>query len=272
MADSDSGIGRRALLGTTAGVLFGLSGCTSISKRLDGKSTKTNDSSGGTTTKENESGPTHSESDQSTEKSSLLYASDEKTGYGIDLQGNPVIGSLDAPLDIYYWSDYQCPFCEKFERETLPKLIENYVRPGKVRIVVLELPYIGSASNTAARMAKCVWRQVRTENPDAFKRWHAAVFDEQGKENSGWASKRNLLDVTRSVKGVDADAVDSCLQNRTKTIKSSIDEDVSAANESDIHGTPGFIIYDRKSDVTGKIVGAQPYSLFEKEIRKTRNA
>ncbi|WP_458206474.1 DsbA family protein [Haladaptatus sp. NG-SE-30] len=279
MFDSDK-TGRRAFLGTTVGALLGLSGCTSITDQLGGQ-TSTNDSTRKTTTEtetkaetgtETKSGTTHSEDGNSTDRSSLLYATDEKTGYGIDLQGNPVMGSPDAPVDIYYWSDYQCPFCKKFEQETLPKLIEDYVQPGTVRIVVLDLPYLGSDSTTAARMAKCVWRRVRDEDPDAFKRWHAAVFDEQGKENSGWASKANLLEITQSVKGVDADAVDSCLQNQTKEIKSSINADVSAADTSDIRGTPGFIFYNRKSDESRKIIGGQPYPLFEKAIRKTQNA
>ncbi|WP_254662930.1 thioredoxin domain-containing protein [Haladaptatus sp. W1] len=211
----------------------------------------------------------HSSNDNGT---ALLYATEETTKFGIDLQGNPVIGSADAPLDMYYWSDYQCPFCQKFEQNTFPKLLEDYVKPGKVRIVVLDKPYIGQASETAARMAKCVWRTVRDEKPDAFKRWHSSMFDEQGKENSGWAQRSNLLEITDNVRGVDATAVESCMKQNRDAVIASIDADVKASEKNGLRGTPAFIIFDRESTKAGKVVGAQPYSLFKKAFRKISDA
>ncbi|WP_458188407.1 DsbA family protein [Haladaptatus sp. NG-WS-4] len=255
MTESDD-TRRRAFLGSAA-ALVGLAGCTS---RLtgSGKSASSTGNSGTKTTGDN--------------TNSLVYASDETTKYGIDLQDNPIYGSPDAAVEIYYWSDYQCPFCGRFEQETWPKLLENYVRPGKVRVVVLELPNIGSSSKSAARMAKCVWRQVREDDPDAFDRWHATVFDEQGKPNSGWASKSNLLDITRKVDGVDASAVKSCLDEKQQSLQSSVSNDVEAGRKSDISGTPAFVLVNRESKKAGKIVGAQPYPRFESAIQKIRNA
>jgi len=43
-----------------------------------------------------------------------FHRSSETTGFGIDLSGHPIVGAMDAPLDMYYWSDYQCPFCQRF--------------------------------------------------------------------------------------------------------------------------------------------------------------
>jgi protein-disulfide isomerase len=261
MYDSDETRSRRALLGTAAGSFAALAGCTSTLPSLGGSSKEEATTTGG------------SGSNSGTSSGgSLLYASDETTKFDVDLAGNPLMGSPDAPLDVYYWTDYQCPFCKKFEQNTLPKLVEDYLRPGKLRMVVMENPYIGQASETAARMSKCVWRTVRDENPGAFKRWHATVFDEQGKENSGWATKENLLEITRGVSGVDAGAVESCMNEETKAVKASVDADVQAAESNGIRGTPAFIFFDRESKKAGKIVGAQPYSLFKKAIRKVDDA
>ena len=252
MHDSDEPSSRRAFLAGATGSLAALAGCTSSLPSFDDGTTN----GGGTTTT----------------GESLLYASDETTKYGIDLAGNPLMGSSDAPVDVYYWSDYQCPFCAKFERETMPKLVKNYVRPGDLRVVVLDNPYLGKASDRAARMAKCVWRTVREDDPGAFRRWHSTMFDEQGKENSGWASEENLRDITASVNGVDGDAVETCLSENAKAVKSSIDDDVAAASQSGIRGTPAFMFYNPAANVSGKLVGAQPYDLFEKAIRKMKNA
>ncbi|SHL59286.1 DsbA family protein [Haladaptatus paucihalophilus] len=248
---------RRLFLGTVAGSLSAIAGCTSILP------SSSNDSDTGGTTSN------HSSNRNST---SLLYATEKTTKFGIDLQGNPVIGAADAPLDLYYWSDYQCPFCQKFEQNTFDKILNNYVKSSDVRIVVLEKPYIGQASETAAQMAKCVWRTVRNENPDAFKRWHSTMFDKQGKENSRWAQRSNLLEITDTVQGVDATAVASCMKRNKDAVRASIDDDIKASETNGIRGTPAFIIVDRKSTKAGKLVGAQPYSLFKKAFKKVDNA
>jgi len=36
----------------------------------------------------------------------------ETTGFGVELAGRPIAGEPDAPVDVYYWTDYLCPFCK----------------------------------------------------------------------------------------------------------------------------------------------------------------
>jgi protein-disulfide isomerase len=182
------------------------------------------------------------------------------------------MGSLDAPVDIYYWSDYQCPFCRRFEREAFPKVIENHVRPGTVRVVFIEFPYLGEASMTAAVMDRCVWRQVRDDTPAAYWRWHSTLFDRHGDENTGWASRADLLSTTRGVDGVDASAVESCLNEHRSGIEASIRSDKNQASRYGIRGTPAFVLYNREADAAGKLVGAQPYDRFDEAIARVREA
>lgn len=242
---------RRTLLtGTAVAALSGLAGCSTIA------------GSGSETTSDSESAM----GDPS------VRASTAETGYGIDLTGNPVLGPNDAPVDVYYWTDYQCPFCGRFEENAFPKLVENYVVPGELRMVLLQFPNIGAASTTAARLDKCVWRQVRQSNPGAYLDWHTAVFDEQEKPNSGWAEAGTLLDIAERVDGVDAEAAESCLQNDTEWAKSAVEADVTAGTDSEINATPGFVLYNPESDKAGRIVGAQPYERFESAIEKVRTA
>nr|WP_305794440.1 thioredoxin family protein [Halomarina rubra] len=178
------------------------------------------------------------------------------------------MGDLDAPIDIYYWSDFQCPFCHRFEQETLPELISNDVEAGRVRIVFIEHPYLGSASMTAAVADRCVWRQIREDSPETYWPWHASVFEAQGDTNSGWASKSNLLDIAADVDGVDGRAVEECMADNREPIESSIEEDLEQAGGFGVRGTPSFVLYHRPSETAGKMVGAQPYEQFETALSK----
>ena len=211
-------------------------------------------------------------SDTSSTVSAEMHATNGTGAFDIELGGRPVMGALDAPVSIYYWSEYQCPFCERFESDTLPKLIENHVSTGDVRVIFIEFPYIGKNSMTAAVMNECVWRQVKGSNPNAYWRWHSAVFDAQGKENSGWASKANLLDITRDVEGVSADDVEQCMSQNRHSIEKNIEADSQQARSLGISGTPGFIVYNRQSEKGGKIVGAQPYDRFESAIQQVKSS
>lgn len=121
-------------------------------------------------------------------------------------------------------------------------------------------------------MAKCVWRQVRESDPGAYRRWHVAVFDAQERPDSGWASKENLLDITRSVDGIDASGVESCMRNESEWTESAVDADAEMASKSGISATPGFVLYNTDSDRAGKIVGAQPYERFEESVQKVESA
>ncbi|WP_433631469.1 DsbA family protein [Halomicrococcus sp. NG-SE-24] len=286
MFDSETS-NRRAFLGVAAGSVAGMAGCTSALQGSDGGPTTsesgttgepgTSAASTATGTKtpsgtDSATSSTRGSGGDSRDPETLVYASDETTSYGVDLAGNPVMGSPDAPVDLYYWSDYQCPFCKKFEQDTFPKLLEKQIRPGNVRLVILEYPNIGQASETAARMSKCVWRQVREDDPMAFKRWHATMFDEQKKPNSGWAKTQNLLDITASVNGVDASTVESCLKNDAQAVKASVDEDERAGDSKGVQATPTFIFDDPTSnDLAPMIEGAQPYPRFEAVIQRAKS-
>ncbi|HEX4232464.1 MAG TPA: thioredoxin domain-containing protein [Bryobacteraceae bacterium] len=51
----------------------------------------------------------------------------------LDVTGAPVLGSKDAPLAIVQFTDFQCPYCNRFFKEVLPDLKKNYIDTGKVR-------------------------------------------------------------------------------------------------------------------------------------------
>src|SRR3989441_1983578 len=72
-------------------------------------------------------------------------------------------GRVDAPVTVYEMSDFQCPYCREFALATMPVLEREYIQPGKVRFVYINLPLSSLHKNaaSAAEVALCAARQRR---------------------------------------------------------------------------------------------------------------
>ena len=46
---------------------------------------------------------------------------------------DPFKGSADARLVLVEFTDYQCPFCGRHKKNTMPQLLKNYIDAGKLR-------------------------------------------------------------------------------------------------------------------------------------------
>jgi len=268
---------RRALLGSVGTVLAG-GGVVYAAPHLESESSEATvprtpaSSSGGGAGGANATNDSNGNGTGASLDTGFHYST-ETAGFDIDLASHPVMGAMDAPVDIYYWTDYQCPFCKRFEHGAFPKLVENQIREGTVRLVFIQFPYLSEGSMTAAVMDRCVWREVRESTPGRYRRWHGAVFDAQGEKGSGWASKENLLELTRGVEGIDAAAVEAKMDEHRSDIEASIKADRTyAAQELGVGGTPAFVLYNRGNGKAGKVTGAQPYERFDEAITRVKNA
>ena len=71
------------------------------------------------------------------------------------------LGNPNAPVTLGVWIDFRCPVCQVFATQTMPKLIEKYVKPGKLKIsyqdfMVLDSQIAGSTeSRDAAAAGRC---------------------------------------------------------------------------------------------------------------------
>lgn len=196
------------------------------------------------------------------------------TSYGIELAGSPVIANTsNPPVDIYYWSDYQCAYCKQFEMSkygAFPQLVRNDVAAGRVRVVLLMYPNYGPHSWTAHVMAKCLWHRVKDTDPSRFWKWHHTVFKNQGLDGEAWSSRKSLLGYARKIKGIDARALDQCMRKNRKQYEKDIREERKRARSENFSETPGFVMHHPESDRSVSFFGAQPYSTFERQINAYR--
>src|SRR5438046_1005971 len=65
-------------------------------------------------------------------------------------QKGQFLGTAKAPFTLVWFADPQCPFCARFDRYVLPSLIRTLIRPGRLRLQLREIAFLGPASGPAA--------------------------------------------------------------------------------------------------------------------------
>src|SRR5437868_57063 len=59
------------------------------------------------------------------------------------------LGDPNAPVTIDAYEDFQCTNCEQFNRTVMPRLLENYVGTGQVKMVWHDFTWLGDESRMA---------------------------------------------------------------------------------------------------------------------------
>ncbi len=168
--------------------------------------------------------------------------------------GSPTLGNPNAPVTLVEFGDYQCFYCNQFFHTTEDKLFKNYVETGKVKVIFKDYTIIGPDSVSASHAAHCADEQAM------FWEYHDTLYNNWNGENNGWASSENLLEFAGDV-GLDIDKFSKCMIDSKHTaIIANSNQD---AKNLGLTGTPAFFIIGPDNKVT-KIVGAQPYDVFER--------
>ena len=120
---------------------------------------------------------------------------------GAEFRGIPQKGTLlgdpHAPATLVEFADLQCPFCAQYARAALPGLLREWVRPGRLRLDMRLLSFIGAQSMPAARMAGSAALQNR------FWQFSELFFLSQGPENSGYVTPSFLAVIGDLTPGLD---------------------------------------------------------------------
>lgn len=88
-------------------------------------------------------------------------------------------GGSGAKVVVVMYEDFQCPFCEKFFKETEKTLIDNYIKSGKINFVYRDFAFLGPESLRAAEAARCAGEQGK------FWEYHDYLYNHQNGENQG---------------------------------------------------------------------------------------
>lgn len=167
--------------------------------------------------------------------------------YDIPTEGHYSIGPADAPITIVEFSDYQCPFCQRWHEQVYTPLMNAY--PGKIRMVYRNLPLtsIHPDAQAAAEAAMCAGEQ------GAYWNYHDKLF-------GGNSLSSNVYTQYAQELNLDMTTFTSCFSSGK--YRQAIKEDSDFAINMGIQSTPTFFINGLA------VVGAQPMDVFTQIIDK----
>lgn len=167
------------------------------------------------------------------------------------------LGRSDAPLTLLEFTDYQCPYCRRFQAETWPLIKKNYIDTGKLRFIVRDLPLqFHSSAMPAAEAAHCAGEQGKF-----WEMHHALLTGDDPLADGGIDRRATQL-------GLDLERLHAC--TKASRYESAIARNMAAADALHVNGTPAFVLGRiANGGLEGQLVsGAQPYVEFDAAFRQ----
>ncbi|MBI3273586.1 MAG: DsbA family protein [Candidatus Colwellbacteria bacterium] len=185
---------------------------------------------------------------------------DRPVKVSVSADNDAFLGNKNAPVEIIEFSDFQCPFCRTFWRDTLPLIKSEYIDTGKAKFVYRDFPLqFHPSAMPAAQSAECAREQGK------FWEMHDKIFGEEDKKSTTGTVQFDVSDLKKWAGqiGLDTGKFNSCLDSG-KYAKE-VEKDYSDGSAAGVSGTPSVF-------VNGQIVvGAQPFSAFKSLIDSELN-
>jgi protein-disulfide isomerase len=156
---------------------------------------------------------------------------------GLSLAGIPqsgdTLGRAAAPVTIQVFEDPQCPYCREWNIDTLPTVVKDYVRTGKVKLVYRGINIIGPNSEYGLRANYAAGEQNRL--------WQMSdeLYARQGEENSGWIDDATIASAAKAA-GVNVNSLSAAFLTAPVTTMWKNAE--TAARKYAVAGTPTFVV------------------------------
>jgi protein-disulfide isomerase len=145
-----------------------------------------------------------------------------------------LIGSPNAPILMEIFSSFDCPHCKVLHEEILPRLVRDYVTPGKLAILSREYPLWGQYHPYARQAADYATAAARIGK-------YEQVADTLFKNQFAWTSNGQVWETVASVltapeqKRVEALAKDP-------GVVAEVQKDVDLATKDGVNQTPSIFL------------------------------
>lgn len=147
------------------------------------------------------------------------------------------LGNPNAKVQMQMFIDVQCPFCQDYETNSLPTIVQKYIRTGKVQLHLWPWAFIGGqGSQSFSGRLGLIAASFQNKGFEYAK----VLYDNQRTENTGWLDGRMMASIAASVTGLNleqwrADTNSSAPQ----TIATKVDK---LAIKKNVVGTPTVLV------------------------------
>ena len=178
----------------------------------------------------------------------------------ISTRGLPFMGSAEAKVTLIEFSDYQCFFCRRHDRQVAPRIVEEYVESGRLKYFFADFPLASHAgASKAAQAAHCAGDQ------DKYWEMNDLLFRHPQSLTSG------TLKAFGTSLGLDDQALLDCVESGKYAQK--VQDGLSQGKRAGVRGTPSFFfgLTDKTQPtlrVRKTLTGAHPYPAFQKLIEE----
>ena len=152
-------------------------------------------------------------------------------------QNKLVLGKPSAPVEMQMFIDVQCPICQRYEVDSLPTIVQKYIRTGKVQLHLQPWAFLGGAgSQSFSGRLGLIAASFQNKGFDYAK----VLYDNQGPEESGWLTSDEMALIAASVNGLDIAQWQKDVNGSTaKSVAAATD---ALATQKKVSGTPTIFI------------------------------
>jgi protein-disulfide isomerase len=149
-------------------------------------------------------------------------------------QSGLVLGNPSAPVEMEMFIDVQCPICQRYEVDSLPTIVDKYIKTGKVQLHMQPWAFIGDQSRSGRLGVIAATFQNKGYE------YTKVLYDNQRTENSGWLTSDEMALIAASVNGLNLSKWSADVNSSSaKTIADTVD---SLASQKKVTGTPTVYI------------------------------
>lgn len=186
------------------------------------------------------------------------------------------VGDPNAPVTMHIFSDFQCHFCLAFHNDTLPLIMDDFVRDGQLKLVFHDFPRLGTdtsianpddltvemrdpnnQSSLASQAAMCAGEQ------DQYLEMTDKLFGNYGGVQTGAFSRNNLNRFADDM-GLNMDSFNACMDSGRYI--PALAQSVEQGQANGITATPMFILDNGSGELNVIQQTAEGYTLIKKQI------
>lgn len=168
-------------------------------------------------------------------------------------------GKAGAQVVLIEFSDYECPFCGRYARDTFEQIDKEFVENGKVQYVFRNFPLedIHPAASKAGQAAECAGAQER------YWEMHGRLFASQAElKDAVWLREARTLQLN-------IPSFERCMGG---TMLSKVKTDIEEGKRLGVQATPTFFLGQAQNDGTVRLLsrvrGAHPYAVFRDALNQ----